>query len=575
VRRLFPLILLGAVAVGAYILVASLARTHSPQAPRTAEAPVIGTPADRALEAVSGSAALTPTVDPLPPVDGQPFELALIEPAATSYGAGEWEESDRVYAAALDRLGLDDVDYDPALGRAARELAVFYSFHQQPAPTEALQFVLNSAGATEWGVLQSYLTTTKLEDAMVAERVKALRAKLDDLGEGVRVGVGESYTVGANPVRSVCVLVSRGGFYLERFQRATKPGATVRLAGVLPRGASQASVVGFGPTREFLSWTVLEAAKDGTKGAADGRFTVDLEIPSKPGRVLVEINAVLPSGPMPLAQLELYAGTRIPERFDGHWPPAETDIQTDLDAEAQASLLLDIDRTRNGLAPLIDDPKLVAIARAHSRDMRDKGFVGHVSPTTGSVGDRLRAAGYRAAHWGENIAGNNNLWDAEAGLYYSLGHRKNLLSKNATHVGIGVAATRKHGRRYWLVTQVFAAPIAKLDVAKETARLYKAAQAMGASDGRVYTIDRGLERAARLEAKRDEPTPSGALERATINGALKIGGFAWTSRRFNPKDFVLPEALLRPGLSRIGIGVYQEQSGSRPITSVVVIGGGG
>ena len=74
-------------------------------------------------------------------------------------------------------------------------------------------------------------------------------------------------------------------------------------------------------------------------------------------------------------------------------------------------------------------------ALAHSIDMHESGYVGHVSPNTGSVGDRLEAASYKGLTYGENVALNATITDAHEGLIRSLGHRRNLLSNQFTHLG--------------------------------------------------------------------------------------------------------------------------------------------
>ena len=75
------------------------------------------------------------------------------------------------------------------------------------------------------------------------------------------------------------------------------------------------------------------------------------------------------------------------------------------------------------------------------------------------AGDRLHRADYAFAFAAENIARSTSLWEAMASLMRSPGHRRNLLSPEVTHGGIGVAiATDAHGERTYLVTQVFARP---------------------------------------------------------------------------------------------------------------------
>jgi uncharacterized protein YkwD len=99
------------------------------------------------------------------------------------------------------------------------------------------------------------------------------------------------------------------------------------------------------------------------------------------------------------------------------------------------------------------------VARRHAEDMRNHGFMGHLSPSTGDVGNRLRRAGYPYAFAAENISRSSSLWEAVESLMRSPGHRRNLLATEPTHAGIGVAiADGADGRRIYFVTQVFARP---------------------------------------------------------------------------------------------------------------------
>ncbi|MBE7448064.1 MAG: CAP domain-containing protein [Kofleriaceae bacterium] len=81
---------------------------------------------------------------------------------------------------------------------------------------------------------------------------------------------------------------------------------------------------------------------------------------------------------------------------------------------------------------------MAEVARAHSREMRVTGVVGHVSALTGSAADRVKVAGIRTGLVLENIARAYGIAEAQAGLMNSPGHRANLLSRAATHVGIGI-----------------------------------------------------------------------------------------------------------------------------------------
>ena len=108
------------------------------------------------------------------------------------------------------------------------------------------------------------------------------------------------------------------------------------------------------------------------------------------------------------------------------------------------------ERAKSGLKPLVLDNELSKVAREKSRDMQNKGYFSHTSPTYGSPFDMMKKFGitYRSA--GENIAmGQGTPEEVVKAWMNSDGHRKNILSSNFTHIGVGHVANGN----YW--TQMF------------------------------------------------------------------------------------------------------------------------
>ena len=107
------------------------------------------------------------------------------------------------------------------------------------------------------------------------------------------------------------------------------------------------------------------------------------------------------------------------------------------------------ERQKQGLSRLELDTRLAEVARAHSAEMRDKKYFAHESPTPSlhTVSDRY-FAGFRSTPRivAENIYrvyGNrsfltqNDVLDAHKALMKSPGHRRNLLNRDITRIGIG------------------------------------------------------------------------------------------------------------------------------------------
>ncbi len=136
-------------------------------------------------------------------------------------------------------------------------------------------------------------------------------------------------------------------------------------------------------------------------------------------------------------------------------PPADGDDYTTPSISAQeenAFILLNQDRIANGLPALKLDPELSRIARAKSRDMNDKKYFSHTSPTFGNASDMLRHFGYSFNGVAENIAHHATIEKSQAAFMSSSGHRRNLLGSQWSKVGIGVW---KDAQGFVYVTQLF------------------------------------------------------------------------------------------------------------------------
>lgn len=100
--------------------------------------------------------------------------------------------------------------------------------------------------------------------------------------------------------------------------------------------------------------------------------------------------------------------------------------------------LLNNDRAKHGLPPLVADARLTAVARRHAADMVMNNYFDHTNLHGQSPFDRLAANGITYSSAGENIAHNYSLESMEEGWMNSSGHRANILNNGYTHVGLGL-----------------------------------------------------------------------------------------------------------------------------------------
>lgn len=118
-------------------------------------------------------------------------------------------------------------------------------------------------------------------------------------------------------------------------------------------------------------------------------------------------------------------------------------------------LMLDLvnhERIKAGLKPLEIDMRLVDISRKKSKDMIEKNYFGHISPTYGSFFDALKNAKVAYRYAGENIAGAPTVEKAHQALMNSPGHRANILNPNFNKIGIGIIDGGPYGKMF---TQTF------------------------------------------------------------------------------------------------------------------------
>lgn len=119
------------------------------------------------------------------------------------------------------------------------------------------------------------------------------------------------------------------------------------------------------------------------------------------------------------------------------------------------------ERAARGLSQLVLDPLLVQVGRAHSREMAEKNYFSHTSPTAAlkTPLDRYLAAEPRRPAWalvGENLF-YCSIVDVDRGhnaFMNSPGHRENILEPRFERMGVGIYV---NPRGEFYVTEMFLA----------------------------------------------------------------------------------------------------------------------
>lgn len=233
---------------------------------------------------------------------------------------------------------------------------------------------------------------------------------------------------------------------LDRLPTAPPPGTLLPLRGrVLATGAV--------PSILYTDPAGVVHAVNTTRA---GRiFVADIPLLQGPGRYVLQVLVEGGRGPEVAAQHDLWVGVPPPKGpVVQLLPPSSAGDPASVEATSLG--LLNQERSMHGLSALLPHAGLRQVALAHSRDMRARGYLAHVSPDGAGVRQRLRRQGLRPRRWAENLAVAASAAEAHARWMASPAHRRNLLDPGVTHVGVAVAPVQGGASLY--VAHVFALP---------------------------------------------------------------------------------------------------------------------
>ena len=339
--------------------------------------------------------------------------------------------TEEAIAAALAEQGMQA---DPGLHRASRELARTLQTGAN-LPSKLIEAVLSWAGVVD---PPPRLVVVELpEDPAACFRaysaacrgaVSSLVAKVERTGSRVppRFGVGVARGTDGDTRMVAAVLDPMVVMAPMPVSLAARDKVAVR--GRLVGARTQPSV------------EIVEPSGRGytapTSRSPDGSFAAELECAAR-GVYQVEVMAEGAHGPEVAANFPLYCGTPAPTRVRVELERISAGVDAQALARANLAHLNDA-RKRRGLPPLSWDDRAARVAEAHSRDMAEAGYVGHVSPRTGDVSARFERARITGAVIRENVARGYGPKGVHDSLMSSPGHRVNILAQDVTHVGIGV-----------------------------------------------------------------------------------------------------------------------------------------
>lgn len=434
-------------------------------------------------------------------------------------------------------------------------------------------------GARHLGIAEDAPVIMTLAGGTVQEREQYMVQAMASMPANIvynRFGVASIMRAGL-PVSVVVICSSL--IELEPIPRSVPAGRTLSIRGRVDGVFKKHEVVVTSPDGK-----VTEAAQ-----GQGGAFQTNLTL-AAPGTWRIEILGAGPWGLTVLANFPVYAGTQPPATIAVQRGSQSNEAAAEATAEAATSRLMELlngARKDAGLPALSPHPGLARVAEAHSRDMAEHGFFGHVSPTTGDPASRVRSAGMRFSIVAENVGVGRSASDVHRALLDSPGHRGNMLNAKLTHVGVGVILKPRDDRFDFYATQLFARLAQPIDVGKAPADLLAMINATRRQQSRVELVrepsmDAAAARGAALYFQNPKVTKEQVLDvvSAELEKLSKTGAGPWQRIGGAESYFVSVATLAEananqtafdPKARYIGLGIAQGSKPEGPDNMIAVV----
>ena len=312
---------------------------------------------------------------------------------------------------------------DARLDAAMNDLAHNLRGDDLPA-LEVVDFLLTHYGIAEPSPHLLLSRATAGADREVRQQALKEIAAVYRTDPVARVGIGIDRS---GDLMYVVVGLQETHLALEPVPRHLARGRDAAIAGKLIGRYRQARVVVTSPDGK-----VAEQEPSPREGWVRGSVACAAD-----GRYQVEVTADDASGTAVLANFPIFCGVEPPAIAPRGAGTRQTRVSAE-SAEQDVLKLVNRDRAAAGLGAVTWDPKLAEVARAHSRDMSEHDFVGHVSPRTGTALDRVHKGGLTPELILENVGRAYSAQEVEAGFMASPGHRANVVEPRAKQLGVGV-----------------------------------------------------------------------------------------------------------------------------------------
>lgn len=489
----------------------------------------------------------------LPSIATSPALARSPEAALTSAAQRAYREAKRPIPAA-----------DPRLNEAARLLArrALEGTAREVTAQHAVTAAMSAAGA--WDPAPRIIVLK----VSPADRAPEAMARREDLASVPATHLGAAIATRGDEAAAVLLLTERRGT-IDLFPRRVEPGSSHVLEGSLAFPLYDARVFVTSPEGEAKPIEPFRAARN--------RFRAKVPFPHA-GWWTVEVVAQSAKGPEVVALFRVAAGNVDDAAPTSQVTPERYDLPK---AESQVLQAINARRKKHGRRPLSRSALLDSVASAHAREMARLGFFGHVSPTTGDVAQRVRAAGFAYARVTENLGEAATPLEAHQAIVASPGHLANVLDEKVEMVGLGTARVRRGSIENVLLVEVYARPMGgrgtgPADV--ELAKLLNEARQRGrlTALSRDATLD-GLA-LAHARAMLQIGAPTGSIDGISLTErVLEHPGYASAAADIfiasQPEAALRSKNLLRPQFDRLGVAALtgpKAANGARQLWIVVI-----
>lgn len=115
------------------------------------------------------------------------------------------------------------------------------------------------------------------------------------------------------------------------------------------------------------------------------------------------------------------------------------------------------ERVANGLPALTENSLLNTIAEMRAKDMLEKDYFEHISPTGEQASDLAQYVGYQYEIIAENIGAGDFINNRKIvnGWMQSPGHRENILSRDVQEIGAAILKGKMKGSETYIAVQIF------------------------------------------------------------------------------------------------------------------------